>query len=218
MIKGVIFDVDGTLLDSMPIWHDVGARFLKTLHITPEPELGNTLFTMSLEEGACYLKEHYTLKQDIFQIQEGILQIVQDFYRNEVLLKSGVHRFLDYLKSHHIPMVLATAGDEKLIMCALKRLQVDSFFKAIFSCSQFQTTKKEATLYQVAAHYIGAKPQQICIFEDAYHALLTAKQAGFQTVAIADAANAQNLLQILTITDYYLKDYTSFESLLPLFY
>ena len=73
MIKGVIFDVDGTLLDSMEIWEDVGVRYLNSIGIEAEPDLGTVLFTMSIQEGAAYVKEHYHLSQEPEEIVQGVL-------------------------------------------------------------------------------------------------------------------------------------------------
>ena len=82
MIKGVIFDVDGTLLDSMEIWEDVGVRYLNSIGIEAEPDLGTVLFTMSIQEGAAYVKEHYHLSQEPEEIVQGVLDIISNYYKN----------------------------------------------------------------------------------------------------------------------------------------
>ena len=79
MIKGVIFDVDGTLLDSMEIWEDVGVRYLNSIGIEAEPDLGTVLFTMSIQEGAAYVKEHYHLSQEPEEIEQGVLDIISNY-------------------------------------------------------------------------------------------------------------------------------------------
>ena len=81
MIKGAIFDVDGTLLDSMGIWKDVGVRYLNSIGIEAEPDLGNILFTMSIQEGVQYVKEHYHLSQEIEEIEQNVLDIISDYYK-----------------------------------------------------------------------------------------------------------------------------------------
>ena len=85
MIRGAIFDLDGVLLDSMGIWKDLGARYLRSLHIQPEPGLNEILFAMSLEQGAAYLKEHYPLPQSEAEIGEGIARMLEDYYFYEVI-------------------------------------------------------------------------------------------------------------------------------------
>ena len=95
MIKGAIFDVDGTLLDSMEIWEDVGVRYLNSIGIEAEPDLGTVLFTMSIQEGAAYVKEHYHLSQEPEEIEQGVLDIISNYYKKTALLKSGAKELLE---------------------------------------------------------------------------------------------------------------------------
>ena len=104
MIKGAIFDVDGTLLDSMEIWEDVGVRYLNSIGIEAEPDLGTVLFTMSIQEGAAYVKEHYHLSQEPEEIVQGVLDIISNYYKKTALLKSGAKELLEKLDKHNIPM------------------------------------------------------------------------------------------------------------------
>ena len=97
MIKGAIFDVDGTLLDSMEIWEDVGVRYLNSIGIEAEPDLGTVLFTMSIQEGAAYVKEHYHLSQEPEEIEQGVLDIISNYYKKTALLKSGVKELLEMI-------------------------------------------------------------------------------------------------------------------------
>ena len=97
MIKGAIFDVDGTLLDSMEIWEDVGVRYLNSIGIEAEPDLGTVLFTMSIQEGAAYVKEHYHLSQEPEEIVQGVLDIISNYYKKTALLKSGAKELLEKL-------------------------------------------------------------------------------------------------------------------------
>ena len=79
MIKGAIFDVDGTLLDSMSIWQDVGARYVRSRNVEPEENLAEILFPMTVEEGAIYVKQQYSLEESVEQIVQGVLDTVRDF-------------------------------------------------------------------------------------------------------------------------------------------
>ena len=110
MIKGAIFDVDGTLLDSMFIWKDVGIRYVRSRGIEPEANLSEVLFPMTLEEGAAYVMRRYGLKESIEQIVQGILDMVRDFYYYEAQLKDGAKDFLQAMDEKGIPMVVAVNG------------------------------------------------------------------------------------------------------------
>ena len=212
MIQGAIFDIDGTLLDSMPIWDDVGARYLNRLHIQPEPSLGSILFPMSLEQGAAYLKEHYSLSKSTEEIRYGVLRVIEDFYRYEVPLKPGAGEFLRALARKGIPMTLATTSDAELTMAALTRLGVANLFVKLFTCTELNTTKHEGKIYRAAAQYMDSSPEKTLVFEDVLHALQSARSAGFRLAAVEDDASARELAEIRQISDLYLRDYSDFET------
>ena len=94
MTKGAIFDLDGVLLDSMGIWNDLGARYLRSRGLMPEPGLNEILFSMSMEQGAEYLHTHYPLAQSAAEIEAGIETMLRDFYYNEVHAKPGAAALL----------------------------------------------------------------------------------------------------------------------------
>lgn len=201
MIKGVIWDVDGTLLDSMSIWDDVGARYLKSIDIEPEPGLGDVLFAMSLEEGADYMKSHYNLRESCEQIIDGVLGVIGDFYKYEVQLKPGMARILDEYRDRDILMTVATTSDEELVNAAFKRLGIADYFSRIFTATELHTTKKEPLIYQTAAKFMGCEPNETIVYEDVLHAIRTAKNAEFQTIAVYDEASAHDWKKISEIAD-----------------
>lgn len=185
-MTGAIFDVDGTLLDSMPIWEDVSVRYLKSLGVEAESNLSQKLERMSVEEGAAYIKENYHLRKSEEEIVAATLKIVEDFYYNEAPLKPGVREYLAKLKKEKIPMVIATSSVRLHVEAALRRLGVLSCFDKIFTCSEVGEGKTRPLIYEKAGEYIGGDFRDIYVFEDAIHALETAKQAGFYTVAVYD--------------------------------
>ena len=207
MIRGAIFDADGTLLDSMPIWADAGARYLTGLGICPEPGLGQKLFSCSLEEGAAYLKAHYGLLQSPEEIRQGVLSVISGFYRREVQPKPGVELFLRGLREKNIPMAIATTGDEALLTAALERLHLREYFLKLVTCSALGVTKRQPDVYLAAAAALGTRPAETLVFEDTFFAIQTAKEAGFHTVAVEDAASCADRARIRMIADCYLPEY-----------
>ena len=211
MIKGVIFDVDGVLLNSMPVWENLGELYLRSLGIEAEQGLGEILFTMSMEEAADYLITHYGLDKTPDQIISGVNREVKDFYELKVPLKEGVRQYLNEFRERKIPMVIATSGDRKNAEAALQRLKIRSFFQGIFTCSEIGSGKNEPDIYYAAALQLDTDPKQTWVFEDAYHAIRTAKKAGFRTAGVYDKANDRDLAHIWNTADIYLSEFQDFE-------
>ncbi len=205
--RAVIFDIDGTLIDSMPIWDDLGARYLRSLSVTPEPDLGKILFPMTIAEGVHYLKEHYHLSESEEEIRQGLQAITEHFYREEVPLKKGAFAFVQALSKRQIPMVLATIGETELEKAALKRLQIWPYFQKMFVCEDYHTTKKESRIYEICAEYLRLPPAEILVVEDLLQAICSASGAGFQTAAIYDAASRKDEAALRAEADYYAADF-----------
>ena len=210
MIKGVIFDVDGVLLNSMPVWENLGELYLRHLGIEAEKDLGTKLYTMSLEQSAEYLIETYRLDLAPEQVIAGVNREVKDFYASRVPLKEGVRQYLNEFHEKGVPMVIATTGDRQNAQAALKRLNVLRFFQGIFTCSEIGSSKNEPDIYYAAALQLDTDPGQTLVFEDAYHAICTAKKAGFKTVGVYDRANDRDLAHIWNTADIYLPEFRDF--------
>ena len=210
MIRGVIFDVDGVLLNSMPVWENLGELYLRHLGIEAEKDLGTKLYTMSLEQSAEYLTETYHLDLAPEQVIAGVNREVKDFYAGRVPLKEGVRQYLNEFHEKGVPMVIATTGDRQNAQAALKRLNVLRFFQGIFTCSEIGSSKNEPDIYYAAALQLDTDPGQTWVFEDAYHAVRTAKKAGFKTVGVYDKANDRDLAHIWNTADIYLPEFQDF--------
>ena len=207
MIKGAIFDVDGTLLDSMGIWKDVGVRYLNSIGIEAEPDLGTILFTMSIQEGAQYVKEHYHLSQETDEIEQNVLDIISDYYKETAPLKSGAVELLEKLRNSNIPMTIASSNNKKEIEMAFERLEIAKYFDRIFTCEEAGAGKTKPDIYLQAAEYLGSRPEETLVFEDVIHAVRTAKKAGFQVIGIYDEASKDDQEEIQREADCYCRDW-----------
>lgn len=214
MIKGAIFDVDGTLLDSMSIWEDAGGRYLKSIGIEAEPGLGQRMFQMSLEESAAYIKERYHMEESAAEIVAGVLREVGEYYLYEAPLKPGAKDFLCELHEKKVPMVVATSNERKQIENAFERLGILSYFKHIFTCSEVAAGKTQPVIYQKAAEYLGTLPEETYVFEDVLHAIKTASKAGFKTVGVYDRFSEGDQEEIRNTVDFYLSDYSEYDRIL----
>ena len=155
MIRGAIFDLDGVLLDSMGIWEDLGARYLRRLHITPEPGLNEVLFPMSMEQGAAYLKAHYPLQQSEAEICGGIARMLKDYYAQEVPAKPGAAALLAFLAERGISMAAATSSPRAHVTAALDRLGLLPYLNAVFTTGEVGGSKHEPVIYHLAAEALG---------------------------------------------------------------
>ncbi|MBQ0000720.1 MAG: HAD family phosphatase [Clostridiales bacterium] len=205
---GAIFDIDGTLLDSMSIWEEAGIRFLNSLGITPRPDYRDVVFEMSMEESTEYTRKEYNLSLSTEEVKEGILRVIHDFYYYEVDLKPGVPAFLSYLKDRQIPMIIASSGHRDYIEASLKRLGIRQYFSGIITCTEAGAGKHQPLVYQMAAENIGCPIKNCLVFEDVFHAIHTAKEAGFITVGIYDSISESYEGSIREESDLYLHDFS----------
>ncbi len=185
-IKGVIFDIDGVLLNSMEIWTDLGARYLRHIGRTPEKGLAEILFSMSMEQGAEYLKKQYSLELSPDEIAAGLRTMLQDFYFYEVDAKPGAGAVIAQFHSAGIPMTAATSSPREHVERALRRNGLLGYLDRIFTCAEMNTSKHSPEIYDAAAEYMGTLPAETLVFEDSLYALRTAAAAGYRTVGVYD--------------------------------
>ena len=206
MIKGAIFDLDGTLLDSMFIWDTIGEGYLRTLGKEPKENLTETFKTFTLEQAAEYYREHYGVTLSVEEIVDGVNEMVAEIYRTKVTLKDGVRAFLEGLRAQGVKMCVATVTDRAIVEDVLVSLGIRDFFTEIFTCAEVEYNKETPHIYRVALEALGAKKDETVVFEDALHALITAKKDGFKVAAVYDRHEI-NQTQMKENGDYYITDF-----------
>ena len=207
---GAIFDVDGTMLDSMWKWDEAEASFLSSFGVRPSDEEVELLHTYSLIEVAGYFQSKYGVKKSISEITDEKNEMMDKFYFEEVELKPGVTDVLEKLRGFGIKMCVATATDKYLIEAGLKRLGILEYFGKIFTCGEENTTKTRPDIYIRAAEFLGTEINKTLVFEDAVHAVKSAKEAGFPIVAVYDKSADAHQKYIKDAADYY---YASMEEI-----
>ncbi|MBQ6999293.1 MAG: HAD family phosphatase [Clostridia bacterium] len=210
MLKGAIFDLDGTILDSMFIWDTIGEDYLRSLGKEPKENLKETFKTFSLEQAAQYYRENYEVTLSVSEIIDSINKMVQNYYKGVVLLKPGVEVFLEKMKAENIRMCIATVTDKHLVEAALIRLGVRDYFSEIFACSKVGHSKEEPHIYREAQKHLGTDKSETAVFEDALYALKTAKADGFVTIGVFDI-HEENQEELKKIADCYIDDYSKFD-------
>ena len=210
MIKGAIFDLDGTILDSMFVWDTIGEDYLRFIGKEPKENLKETFKTFSLEQAANYYIENYQVALSVNEIVDGVNKIVEQYYVESLQLKSGVKEFLKNLKSYGVKMCIATVTDRHLVEVALKRLGVIEYFSEIFTCASVGHSKEEPIIYREAQKYLGTPKKATVVFEDALYAIKTAKTDGFITVGVFDE-HEENQKELKMMADCYIENYSEFE-------
>ena len=210
MIKGAIFDLDGTILDSMFIWDTIGEDYLRSLGIEPKENLKETFKTFTLEQAAEYYRENYGFTLSVNEIVDGVNKMVEQYYAETVKLKPGIEVFLEKLKAKGVKMCIATVTDKPLVEIALNRLGVGNYFSEIFACSEVGHSKEEPHIYREAQKHLGTSKKETTVFEDVVHALRTAKSDGFVTVGVFDV-HEENQEELKRMADCYIENYSDFE-------
>lgn len=210
MIRGCIFDLDGTILDSMEYWETAGARFLRSHNIEPRPDLRAVQKTMSLRQSAEYYRDHYGLALSVEAIMQGVLDMVRHYYEDDVQLKPDISDFLRQLQAQGVVMCIATATDKPLVEAALKRCGVFDCFTDILTCNSVGFGKDRPEIYRAALRVLGTKKEETLVFEDALYATKTAKADGFTVVGVADPFE-EDEVQLREISDLFLDDYRDFD-------
>ncbi len=206
-LKGAIFDLDGTLLDSMPFWETVGTRYLVDRGLPIPEDLPMRLKTMTLPEAAAYYRADFGIEESVEIICDQINDMIEEDYRSRAPLKAGVRGVLDDLRDRGIPMCIATATDHALVDLAVKRLGIADYFSFIVTCGDLHTSKNKPFIFDECARRLGTQREQTVVFEDSLHCIETASGAGYPVIGVYDASASSEVEQIKPLCRQYLTDW-----------
>ncbi|MDR2569087.1 MAG: HAD family phosphatase [Oscillospiraceae bacterium] len=205
-IKGVIFDLDGTLLDSMWMWGEVAVRYITGHGATPRPGFVEALRPLNTIEEAQYYIDEYGIDLPVDEVIAGRDGMMVEFFSRDVKLKNGVLQFLDLLREHDVKMCVATASDRWLAEPALRLHGIDDYFGHVFTCGEEDTNKKSPDIFIRAAEFLGSDIGDTLVVEDALYAMKTAKKAGFIVAGVYDKSYDDLQDEIKAVCDYYVPD------------
>ena len=189
MIRAILFDLDGVILDSMDMWQNLGPNFIKSLGLEAEEDLGKTLYTMTDREGYIYLKENYQLPLSLQEIEERIRGEIQHFYLEAPLLRPGAQELLQDLAGEGISSYLCSQTPRDLIQGALEVLGLDSYFQKIWSTGGRAKGKEDPEIFQEILEDLGLQGPDLFYLEDSLYALRTAETLGIQGIYIQNSWN-----------------------------
>ena len=206
-IKAAIFDMDGTLVDSLLLWdvfwQEFGDRFMGGKKFIPREEDDKATRTLPMKEVAELIHRRYGFGasgEELLRIVNGIME---KFYSSQVQMKPGVAEFLEFLHAKGVKMCIASATAPDLIALAMKHLRIEKYFSAVFSCGGTGKGKEAPDIFLKAQAHLGSATEETWVFEDSLVAVQTAHALGMKTVAVYDRFNyGQEEMQ--RIADFYI--------------
>ena len=186
MIKAVLFDADGTLMDSIASWRKALKTVLERRGFSYSEEDFQVLIPLTTKEGGTYLKGKYGFTETGDEIAAEYLGLVESFYATEVELKKGAREVLEYYDSKGIPMAIVTSSERILIEAACKRHGISQFFQGLYICSELGTSKRQPDIFVNTAKALGAEPAETLVYEDSDYAIETALNAGFKVIKVIE--------------------------------
>lgn len=187
-MKYIIFDLDGTLIDSMPVWRGTGSGFLKN-HNFPVPEnLIEVVKTQTIWQTAEWFRSELGVPMEAEDIVNEIVASVVEAYRHTIPLKDGAKEYLEKMAQEGVKMCILTASEADYIMPALERLEIREYFDYVLTCTELGVFKDDGKAYLSAMEKMGGTLENTVVFEDAHYAVKGAKSVGFTVYAILDDA------------------------------
>lgn len=206
-IKGAIFDLDGTLIDSMWVWEKIDYDFLSKRNLTFPDDLRVNIEHLSFVEVAKYFKHRFNLNENIEDIMQEWNNMAYSEYSTNVLLKPHAREFLLALKSMNIRTAIATSNSRLLMNAALKNNGIADMFDAITTLDEAGKVKNSPEIYLLSAKRLNVQPSECIVFEDILPAVKGAKAAGMKVIGVHDSYSEFQKEDIVRTADKYISDF-----------
>ncbi len=206
-MKAAIFDLDGTLLDSTLLWNNLARLYLEKRKIPHPSDIAEKLKSMSLRNACSYLRAAFRIDEPVDKIMADCNSIISDYYLYTLPVKPGAVEFLQSLTRKGVRLCVATASDKNHALSALGRIGIKDFFEFIITDEDVGEGKDNPAIYFAAAERLGLNPAECVVFEDALHAVRTAKKAGFTVWAVSDTSAMAEENEIKSYCDRFIYSY-----------
>lgn len=207
MKKAAIFDLDGTLIDSMWVWADIDINYLEQFGFKPPSDLKAVIEGMSMRETAVYFKERFSIADTVEDIQEAWNLMAYDRYNKKVKLKPLVFDLLRILRSEGLALGIATSNSRILTEAVLASNGILNLFEVILTGEDVKNGKPDPEIYLTAAERLEVYPEDCIVFEDVLMGVLAGKNAGMSVCAVYDPWNDPQKQEIIRTADFYVNDY-----------
>lgn len=206
-VEAVLFDLDGTIVDSMWMWKNIDIEYLGSLGLKCPEDLQKCIEGMSFYETAVYFKDRFGIDDSLQDIMECWNDMAYEKYQNEVMLKTGVYDFIKYLKENGYKLGIATSNSRRLAYASLISREILEYFGVVLTGDECGKGKPEPDVYINSAMKLGVDPSKCLVFEDLPAGITAGKRAGMKTVAVWDQYSDYLDNTKREMADYYITDY-----------
>ncbi len=206
-IEAVIFDLDGSLVDSMWMWRQIDLEYLGRYGIELPEDLQKKIEGMSFSETAAYFKENFAIPDSVEEIKAEWNRMAWDKYTHQVPLKEGVRAFLDYCKEKGIFLGIATSNSRELVGNVIQSLKLSQYFDCIMTGCDVERGKPAPDIYLAVAEALQVKPENCLVFEDIVMGIRAGKSAGMRVCAVEDEYSRYQLEEKKAMADYYIEHF-----------
>lgn len=207
-VDAVIFDMDGTLIDSMWLWKSVDVNYLARFGLECPDDLQDAIEGMSFSQTAKYFKERFSLVDSVDVIKDDWNKMATEYYMKQVTLKEHVDELIRRLQAKHIKMGIGTSNSKELTGIILERFGIKEFFGSVRTSCEVESGKPSPDIFLKVAEDLGVDPMRCVVFEDIPNGLMAAKRAGMRAVAVEDDFSMRMKEQKHALSDHYIMDYT----------
>lgn len=205
--KHAIFDLDGTLLDSMNMWNDVDRKFLAQRGLPCSPEYVRAVKTLNFSDAARFTVDLYNLAESAEEVMAEWMRLARQAYEREITLKPSAGEFVRALRARGAALAVATSSKPELYLPALVRCGIADCFSAFVTTEELGCGKDSPKVYLEAGRRLGAAPAECAVFEDLLTGARCAKAAGFYTVAVYDPHAAADEAALRALADRYIRSF-----------
>ena len=192
-IKGAIFDLDGTLVDSMYAWETVGSDYLKSIGKIPEEGFDKKIMAMSIADSIEYMRANYGVVGSDEDVISGLNNMIGHLYKTEIKTKPGIKEVLDFMEKTGVAKAVATANDRQMVEDTLEYNNISKYFKSIFTCNEVKKGKEFPDIYEIAMADLGTEKCNTVVFEDGIHAIRTCAKHGFRIIGMIEESNKSHI-------------------------
>ncbi|WZL83029.1 HAD family phosphatase [Vallitaleaceae bacterium 9-2] len=206
-IKAAIFDMDGTLVDSMWLWKTIDIDYLAKHNLELPEDLQESIEGMSFSETAAYFKKRFVIEDDVETIKEEWNTMAADYYQNRVPLKENVLEFIQHLRDRDIKLGIGTSNSKELAQMIVQKYALESHFDSVRTSCEVNKGKPHPDIFLKVAQDLGVHPSECIVFEDIPNGLLAAKRAGMRVVAIDDDFSKELVEEKRELSDFFIYSY-----------